>query len=115
MADFEKTHRIRLPEKYKQLLRTYGGGLFGFSVLFSLDPAGRYSLEEENRFQGALGPGKYLYVSDNGCGDLYGFRIDAAGQCSDRLFFYDHEVDEVSETEYADLLEYLVENGIRPE
>ncbi len=112
IAAFEETHRIRLPEKYKLFLSTYGGGYFGYANIYSLDPKGVFPVTNENRFQFPLTPGKCLYVSDNGCGDLYGFRIDPKGRCSERLFYRDHEDGAIYETEYTDTFEYLVAVGI---
>lgn len=56
--------------------------------------------------------GQYLNIADNGCGDFYMMRIDN-GVCLDSIFWYDHETKNITETEYSDILEYLIQVGLK--
>lgn len=105
---FEQTIQLELPPKFKQFLLEYGGGYFGYANVYSLDKDGFFYLLKYND------PpiDRYLRIADNGCGDSYLLSIDNQ-KCLDRVLFYDHETKNVCETEYADILEYLIAAGLK--
>ena len=104
---FENMIDIKFSEKYKKLLSVYGGGLLGFANFYSLDEGSDYYLLNHN----SVPVGEYLRIADNGCGDYYLLCVED-NKCLDSLFFYDHDSNTVCITEYADILEYLVEIGL---
>ena len=48
-------------------------------------------------------PNGYLPIADNGCGDY----------CSDKIYYYTHDSQEITETAYYDILEYLLDVGLK--
>ena len=88
---FQKQHKILFPEKYIQFLSNFGGGYFGYTNIYSLP--------------------SLLFIADNGCGDYYAFRIQNS-RCSEEIVFYDHENGTVQNTDFSDVLEYLVKIGL---
>ena len=105
---FEQQCGIRLPEKYIQFLRHYGGGYFGFANLYSLDETSYFYLLAHNQ----AGEKEFLCVADNECGDEYGLKIEQ-GQCQDAVIFYDHEEKTFCDTGFSDILEYLAAEGLK--
>lgn len=51
-------------------------------------------------------------IADNGCGDYYLLHIGDK-KCLEQLYFYEHDTETVCNTEYADVLEYFVKEGLK--
>lgn len=98
---------IKLPLAYRRFISEFGGGLFGYATIYSLDENSRYYMFQD----GSLVKKGYLPIFDNGCGDIYVLKIYEK-QCSDEVYFFDHESRSITKTKYADILEYLVEVGM---
>ena len=108
IEQFEKTAQITLPEKYKEFIKSYGGGYFGYANIYSLDSDSDFYLLKHNNL-----PFKnYIRIADNGCGDYYLFSIEN-GKCLDSLLLSDHETGRIVWTEYGDIFEYLIEIGLK--
>lgn len=105
---FESENHIKLPEKYIRFLCTYGGGYFGYVNIYSLDKNSSFYVLNYNE----IPFGQYLNIADNGCGDYYMMCIDD-GVCLDSIFRYDHETKNITETKYSDILEYLIQAGLK--
>ena len=104
---FQKQHKILFPEKYIQFLSNFGGGYFGYTNIYSLDRDSHFFVFNHN-------PSileDLLFIADNGCGDSYAFRIQNS-RCSEEIVFYDHENGTVQNTDFSDVLEYLVKIGL---
>lgn len=104
----ENAFCIKLPQKYKEFLLNYGGGFFGYTNIYSLDKESEFYLFEQN----SIPIDSFLRIADNECGDYYLLRVDNH-KCLDKLFFYDHEINTVFETEYEDVLEFLIKEGLK--
>jgi hypothetical protein len=103
---FEHVHNIRLPQQYRYVATRVGAGDVGYANLFSVG-AGYFSIAAQRATTPAL-PSDFIPVSDNGCGDFYGFVV-RGGICAPEVYFADHESEyQVSKTEFSDLYEYLV-------
>jgi hypothetical protein len=106
ISSFERSHRFRLPEQYRHVATTFGTGSMGFANLFSVMP-GEHGIDEQRATAPEL-PVHFVPVSDNGCGDFYGFIVHN-GSCLPTVYFADHESGyALTKTEFADLFEYLV-------
>ena len=90
-------------------------GIFGFSVVLSLDPESDFYLRKINEeLKDDLGGARtHLVFSDNGCGDYYAFKIEG-GKCSSSIEWYDHESGKWSETECQGLFEFLESKALTP-
>ncbi|MCH5270325.1 MAG: SMI1/KNR4 family protein [Lachnospiraceae bacterium] len=110
--NIEKRMKIKLPLDYRKFISEFGGGLFGYATVYSLDEKSRYYMFQDGPLvrKGYL-PKEYLPVFDNGCGDIYALKIHEK-QCLDEIYFYNHERKSVTKTKYANILEYLVEVGM---
>ncbi|MBQ1991487.1 MAG: SMI1/KNR4 family protein [Clostridia bacterium] len=108
VEEFEKILSVELSLKYKKFLLSFGGGYFGFANIYSLDKESDFYLLNYND----IPVEKYLRISDNGCGDYYMLQIDNQ-KCLEQLFFYDHETNSISITEYSDIFEYLAYVGLK--
>lgn len=107
IIDFQKQYRIILPEKYIQFLLSFGGGYFGYANIYSLDKNSYFFISNHN-------PAiikDLLFIADNECGDYYAFRIQGE-KCNEEIVFYDHEDNTIKDTNFSDVLEYLVKIGL---
>jgi hypothetical protein len=107
IINFQKQHKIILPEKYIQFLLSFGGGYFGYANIYSLDKNSSFFIFNHN-------PAiikNLLFIADNECGDYYAFRVQG-DKCSEEIVFYDHEDNTIKDTDFSDVLEYLVKIGL---
>lgn len=103
---FEKTSGIRLPQQYRHVAVNVGTGSIGFATLFSATSAPE-GIAAQRASVPSL-PKNFVPISDNGCGDFYGFIVNA-GQCGEEIYFADHECGyQIARTEFSNLFEYLV-------
>jgi len=110
IQDAEAQLRVRLPVSYRLFVTRYGGGYFALGNLFSVFPGSDWNIVERNR---SLLPFGFLAVSDNGVGDLYGFRV-TDGVCDEEIVMFDHETGTISQPKYLDLFEFLEETAMKP-
>lgn len=108
IEDFEKIYRIVLPEKYKLFISEFGGGYFGYANIYSLDNNSNYFIMKHKSFV----PNGYLPIADNGCGDFYVVKYNGE-YCFDKIYYYTHDSQEITETAYHDILEYLLDVGLK--
>lgn len=110
--EFERFTGCSLPEQYKFFVSKYGCGYFALTSIYSLRK-GEWDIFDKIQLIPDL-QGKFLPISDNGCGDYYGFVIEDS-KCSDTIYFADHESGyALTPTEYDDLLSFILEIGLKP-
>ncbi len=63
--------RILLPIEYKSFVSEYGGGYFAFAIVYSVANSDWNIVRMNQKF--AIP--QFVAISDNGCGDLYGYRV----------------------------------------
>ena len=51
----------------------------------------------------------FLGISDNGCGDLYGYKLD--NNINNKIYFWDHEENIIS-YKFEDIFEYICICGL---
>ena len=108
ISAFEAAQGISLSRSHKETLKEFGGGYFGFTILYSLDEGSDFYISKQMQYA----PDGCIPVSDNGCGDVYVQRLEN-GKCLERLYLYEHAEGRLTETKYGDILEYLVEKGLK--
>lgn len=108
IKEFQKKNNIILPEKYCDFLAEYGGGYFGYANIYSLDSNSNFYLLLHRQFSKP----EYLPIADNGCGDYYVVKVEN-NTCFDKIYFYDKETEEIQDTSYEDILEYLLGAGLK--
>jgi hypothetical protein len=110
LLEYEQSAGVTLPPEYVHVANTFGPGQFGFAEVFSVRP-GEWCIDVHRATAPAL-PAEFVPISDNGCGDFYGFLV-RNGRCESRLVFAAHEEGyALKPTEFADLYEYLQRYGI---
>jgi hypothetical protein len=101
-----------LPADYRSFITEFGGGDFGLSVVYSVEPDSDLNIVVKNR-PDWLDSSTFIAISDNGVGDYYGYRV-SGGACEPGIVVLDHETRSIRETSHADLFELLVETALRP-
>lgn len=106
----EKKMDAVFPNQYKEFLKEYGGGYFGFTVIYSLDDASDWNLINKNEENNHI-RSDFLIFSENELGDFFGFHIDN-GKCGPSLYFFDHETQKWSETKFVSFIQYVEKKGL---
>lgn len=104
---FQEQYQIILPEKYIQFLLNFGGGYFGYAIIYSLDKNSDFFIFNHN-------PSRVedlLFMADNECGDYYAFRMEG-DKCSEEIVLYDHDSNMIQGVRFSDIFEYLVKMGL---
>jgi hypothetical protein len=109
LSAYERASGITFPEAYRDVATRLGCGDVGFLELFSIRE-GAFHIERQRATAPTL-PRKFVPISNNGCGDFYGFIIDK-DHCLPEIYFADHELDyEIQPTGIADLYEFVARYG----
>ena len=99
-----------LPDSYKDFVSQYGGGYFGFIVVYSCDCNGMFYIED-NVLKEWVAEKCFLPVVDLETGDLLRFGIDA-GICKSIVTMYSHEGETLQEMQ-IDFYEALLKFGLK--
>ncbi len=111
LAEIEREHGVVLPAQYKRHLCKHGAGDFGHTWIYAPEGKEGAGLWEDYYYM-PQHKGRFLPISDNGCGDHYGFRI-VDNVCADFICFADHEQDyELSDAVYPDFNTFIAEVGL---
>jgi len=106
----EKHYGIELPESYKQLLKKYGGGYFGYAVFYSLDKEGSFCLYDYIS-DDEIKEYNMLPVIDLETGDYIGFNIEN-NKCTEDMYLWMHE-EKKRKRIMEDFFEVLIDVGIK--
>lgn len=93
---------IALPSDYKVFVERYGGGMVAFVKIYTLE-----ELIEQNS---SINCPSLLVVSDNGAGDLLGYKIDTEDRT---IYLYEHDERRLV-GKYSDLFSYICSVGLTP-
>lgn len=112
LSRVEDQLRTRLPEKYKEFMKRFGGGQFLFVDLL---PA----ISQDDRIddlltvnQGEYAMPNFVAIAPVGTGDYWGF-VSLQGLCEQGVSFYSWE-DGSIESQFSDFLEFAALQGLRP-
>ncbi|WDE09013.1 SMI1/KNR4 family protein [Thalassomonas viridans] len=105
ISEVENKLGAKLPVDYINFICEFGGGYFAFSNVFSLDENSDWNILEQNYSYDAIRK-DHVLLSENGTGDFYGYKIDN-GLCLPKIRFFDHGIQEWSDTEFSNIFEYL--------
>lgn len=111
ISRIEESLKIELPEKYKVFLMHYGGGYFGYTVVFSCDSQGSFYLLDKVSKEWIYSH-HFLPVLDFETGDVGGYRI-FGGRCSEVFEVYLHDKDTVIEDSDGDFFLALLKYGLK--
>lgn len=105
----EDYYNIQLPHDYKEFVKEYGGGYFGFVVVYSCDENGMFYIKN-NVSKQLIKERDFFPVIDLETGDFIGFKIKD-GICQDAVNLYSYEEKKLYELE-MDFYETLVKYGL---
>lgn len=110
IEEVEKYYEITFPDSYKDFACEYGGGYFGFIVVYSCDCNGRFYIKD-NVLKEWVIEKSFFPVIDLETGDFLGFEIDD-GICKNKVTLYSHEEEEMQEMQ-MDFYEALLKYGLK--
>lgn len=110
IEDVEKYYDVKLPESYKDFVSEYGGGYFGFIVVYSCDYNGIFYIKENVQKEWVLEKA-FLPVIDLETGDLLGFEI-INGMCESVVTMYLHEENKMQKLK-MDFYDVLLKYGVK--
>lgn len=106
----EKYYEIKLSDSYKYFVNQYGGGYFGFIVVYSCDYNGMFYIKDNVLKEWVL-ERSFLPVIDFETGDFLGFKIEN-GVCQNIVVLYLHEENELQTLE-IDFYDALLKYGLK--
>lgn len=111
ILEVEKGLRVRLPDEYKEFMKSYGGGMFLFVDLLPVVARAdqRDDLATVNAAE--FGNGNFIAIAAVGTGDWWGFSV-VEGRCADQVDFWDHEDGQV-QCAATGFLDFLAREGLR--
>jgi len=104
IKEVEEYFKAPLPTDLKNMLSELNGDGY---LLFSTE-----RIVEENQMLADIWSDtcpdivKYLFFAENGCGDYYGYRMEADGRYRDEICLWEHEMQESTHVA-ASLLEFI--------
>ena len=107
IKDVEEYYNITLPEFYKDFLNQYGGGYFGFIIIYSCDCNGMFYIKDYVAREWVI-KRFFLPIVDFETGDYLGVEIKE-GICQSIISLYSHGENILHELEmdfYDALLKY---------
>lgn len=110
IAVVENYYNIKLPCSYKEFVQQYGGGYFGFIIVFSCDCNGMFYIIDKISVEWVKKK-SFLPVIDLETGDYIGFKI-IDGICQSVVSLYSHEEDSFQDIG-MDFYEILIKYGLK--
>ena len=112
LEDVERSLGIRLPPSYRAFLRQFGGGTYGFIVIFSADPQSEWYLPNKQMKASRYLPKNLLAFSDDFAGGNYAFKV-IDGEAQEAVFYWNTDGGE-SPTKFQDILEFIARYAYEP-
>jgi len=103
---------IQLPMNYREFLKVYGGGDFGFINIFSADQTSEWYLPERQAAASAFLPKGLLAFSDDFSGGYYVFEVED-GLAAEQVYYWNQDGGLIS-TEFGNVLAFIVRYAYRP-
>lgn len=111
IAQCENSLGAQFPAEYWHVASRIGGGQIGYGHLFVPTDDEHWSILRWNAV--CLTP-SFIAISDNGCGDYYGFVTSQDGACDSKICLVDHEQsDALPIVCYQNLYEFMVIEFLR--
>ena len=111
IKQIEEYYGVELPKSYKGFLKKFGGGYFGYTVVYSCDCNSRFYLGN-NVMKGWVDTYNFFPVIDFETGDLCGFKI-IDKKCGEHMCIFNHEEQQVIEETGDNLFQALIKYGFR--
>lgn len=108
----ERELRLKLSSSYRAFLREFGGGVFGFTNVFSVNPKGEYYLPRQKEEASSYLSKDLLPFSDDFAGGLYVFKIDE-DNVLEPVYYWNSDGGLV-ETVFTDVFEFVARYAYEP-
>lgn len=119
LEDVQRAVGVRLPPGYRSFLSEFGGGVFGFVIIFSADPDSAWHLPGQHMKARRYLPKGLLAFSDDLAGGHYVFKI-VDGKAEDDVFYWNMGHGGLSPTpfrnmmEFKDMMEFVTHHAYEP-
>ena len=110
IKESEKYYEISFSESYKRFLMNFGGGYFGYIVVYSLEKGGMFYLQDFVSLS-MIEEFGMLPVIDLETGDYIGFDIEK-NMCTENLVIWKHEEKNKIDLD-VDFYELLINMGLK--
>ncbi len=104
LKELENIIGSKLCQSYHDFLENFGGGRFGYTVIFSADPKSDWYLPKRLEKARSYLPSDLLPFSDDFAGGVYAFQI-VDNICLDKVFYWNTDGG-LKETEHSNIFEY---------
>lgn len=111
IEQIEEYYGVELPKNYKEFLKEFGGGYFGYIVVYSCDRNSRFYLGN-NVLKEWIDTYNFFPVMDFETGDLCGFKI-YDNKCDEHMCIFNHGEQPVIEETGDNLFQALVKYGFK--
>jgi hypothetical protein len=108
----EMSLSVLFPDEYKQFVKTFGGGYFAFTTVYSVGQNSEWDIILKNKNCELIKSHNFLAFSDNHSGDYYGFKT-SLGLCDSKIYFYDHETQQIKKTDFKNIFEFILKIGLQ--
>jgi hypothetical protein len=112
LEEVERSIGVRLSPSYRAFLTEFGGGSFGFAVIFSADPDSEWYLPNKQRKARNYLPEGLLAFSDDFAGGNYVLKI-VDGEAQEAVFYWNDDGGEAP-TEFKDIVEFVARYAYEP-
>lgn len=107
----EEYYGVELPQSYKEFVKKFGGGFFGFTVVYSCDCSSKFYVVN-NVLKEWIDIRNFFPVIDFETGDLCGFQVEDS-KCKNLVSVFDHEENRVIDENKCDFFQALLEYGLK--
>ncbi len=96
---------MKLSKSYRSFLAEFGGGMFGFTNVFSVNPASEYYLPARKEEASIYLPNNLLPFSDDSAGGLYVLKV-MDGSAEESVCYWNNDGGLVS-TAFANIFDFV--------
>lgn len=111
LLEAERTLSVRLPDKYKEVMASFGGGMFGFVDLLEVRSSDGDGGDLISENVGVYAVPNFVVIAPVGTGDMWGFVVRDR-VCEEQVSMWLHDTGEII-FEYDDFLEFVNSRGLR--
>jgi len=103
---------IILPQAYRDFVKKYGGGDFGYIDIFSANKKGYWYIVKHNQDFKHYLPKDFIAISDDQTGGYYGYKI-VNHQCDEQVCYWHYDGGFDSKVVYSNIFEFIIDVGLR--
>ena len=109
LVKVEDYYQINLPKDYTKFLQTYGGGYFGYTIIYSCDSCSRFYLFDNVDIDWVK-EYHFFPIIDFETGDLAGYRVNGQN-CEKLISLFCHDDNSITDC-YVNLFDFILKHGL---